>query len=96
MKERHRQHTSFFFAAVGCVDAWSGLLIRRTEEKSYHQKIHQDELHDLGGTYSHFAILLKDVVCLFRIYVHQSGNKGLAIAQTVTRESVGMLAQSNY
>lgn len=29
-----------------------------------------------------FAILLKDTVCLFRIYVNQSGNKGMSISQT--------------
>lgn len=50
----------------------------------------------LGGMYSHFTVLLKDVVCLFRIYVNQSGNKGLAIAQTARRESVSMLAWTSY
>lgn len=53
------------------------------------QKIHQDELNGkndrlafFGGMYSHFTILLEDVVCLFGIYVNQSGHKGLSIAQT--------------
>lgn len=50
----------------------------------------------LGGMYSHFTVLLKDVVCLFGIYVNQSGNKGLAIAQTARRESVSMLAWTSY
>lgn len=36
----------------------------------------------LERVYSHFTVLLEDAVCLFRIYVHQSGDKGLSIAQT--------------
>lgn len=69
----------------------SGLPIRQTEMNviSEIQKIHQDELNGkndglafFGGMYSHFTVLLEDVVCLFGIYVNQSGNKGLPIAQT--------------
>lgn len=32
--------------------------------------------------YKPFAILLKDTVGSFRIYVYQSGNKGMSISQT--------------
>lgn len=92
MKKRHGQHTSSVFAAVGCVNTRSGLPIRWTEMKvmseiqktpsTWTQWREMTVWHFFGRIYSHFTILLEDVVCLFRVYVNQSGNKGLSIAQT--------------
>lgn len=88
-EQRQKWHTKFLFVVFWCVYSVIrfGLPIHRAmTEVTNRLKFHilKQTSHFFDGLYirSPFAIVLEDTVCLFRIYVHQSGNIGMSISLT--------------